>query len=233
MAASLALLAAMPVLRLAAAEEVKRESIEWCDVWITHGTEQALPRVLLIGDSITRAYHGQVEKRLEGKAYVGRLATSKSLGDPALLDEISAVLKQYRFDVIHFNNGMHGWGYTETEYARAFPKLIDTIHRGAPKAKLIWASTTPVREGADLKLAARTERVKERNRIARENCTRLKIPVDDLFGLVIDHPELSSPDGVHASAEGISAESAQVASAIEHSLRPPESREVEWHQSRQ
>jgi len=34
----------------------KREGIEWCDVWITHGTEYDLPRVLLIGDSITQNY---------------------------------------------------------------------------------------------------------------------------------------------------------------------------------
>ena len=33
-----------------------RESIEWCDLWISHANETNLPRVLLIGDSITRAY---------------------------------------------------------------------------------------------------------------------------------------------------------------------------------
>jgi hypothetical protein len=45
-----------------------RESIEWCDIWISHANETNLPRVLLIGDSITRAYYPEVEKRLEGKA---------------------------------------------------------------------------------------------------------------------------------------------------------------------
>ena len=43
--------------------------------------------VLLLGNSITRGYHPKVEKLLEGKAYVGRLSGSKSVGDPALLDE--------------------------------------------------------------------------------------------------------------------------------------------------
>jgi hypothetical protein len=33
-----------------------RESIEWCDIWVSHANETNLPRVLLIGDSITRAY---------------------------------------------------------------------------------------------------------------------------------------------------------------------------------
>jgi len=30
------------------------ESIEWCDIWISHANETNLPRVLLIGDSITQ-----------------------------------------------------------------------------------------------------------------------------------------------------------------------------------
>jgi len=203
---------------------VERESIEWCNVWITHGTEHALPRVLLIGDSITQAYHGQVETKLASKAYVGRLTTSKSLGDQALLDEVATVLKQYPFDVVHFNNGMHGWAYTEAQYARAFPRLIATIKKGAPKAKLIWATTTPVREGEKLRIAPKTERVKARNQIALAIVTKGRIPVNDLFALVVDHPEFSSPDGVHASPAGISAQADQVARAIEAQLQRIQSR---------
>jgi len=47
-----------------------RESIEWCDIWISHANETNLPRVLLIGDSIARDYYPEVEKRLAGKAFV-------------------------------------------------------------------------------------------------------------------------------------------------------------------
>ena len=39
-----------------------RESIEWCDIWIPHANENKLPRVLLIGDSISRDYYPEVEK---------------------------------------------------------------------------------------------------------------------------------------------------------------------------
>jgi len=214
-----ALALALASLALSAEPQPKREGIEWCDVWITHGTEYELPRVLLIGDSITRAYYKEVEQKLEGTAYVGRLATSKCLADPVLFDEISAVLKQYKFDLIHFNNGMHGWAYTEDEYARAFPQFLKTIKQGAPGAKLIWASTTPVREKKELVVAPKTERVKERNRIAAEIMAKEKIPVDDLFALVIDHPEYSNADGVHFSPKGVSAQAAQVAEMIEVQLK--------------
>ena len=120
-----------------------KESIEWCDIWISHANETNLPRVLLIGDSITRAYYPEVEKQLAGKAYVGRLSSSAFISDPALLKQIEMVLKEYKFDVIHFNNGMHGWQHSEIEYEQAFPKFLKAIQKYAPHAKLIWANTTP------------------------------------------------------------------------------------------
>ena len=84
-----------------------RESIEWCDIWISHANETNLPRVLLIGDSIVRDYYPEVEKQLTGKAFVARLSTSRFVADPVLLKEIELVLEGTKFDVIHFNNGMH------------------------------------------------------------------------------------------------------------------------------
>jgi hypothetical protein len=114
-----------------------RESIEWCDIWISHANETNLPRVLLIGDSIARDYYPEVEKRLAGKAFVGRLTTSRFVADPALLKEIESVLVGAKFDLVHFNNGMHGWQHSEAEYRKAFPKLIKTLRKHAPKAKLL------------------------------------------------------------------------------------------------
>ncbi len=64
--------------------KVSRDDIEWLDVWLPHPNDNDLPRVLLIGDSITRGYYPEVEKALAGRAYVGRLTPSKSLGDPGL-----------------------------------------------------------------------------------------------------------------------------------------------------
>lgn len=77
-----------------------RESIEWCDIWISHANETNLPRVLLIGDSITRDYYPEVEKHLAGKAFVARLSTSRFMADPVLLKEIELVLDEMKFDVI-------------------------------------------------------------------------------------------------------------------------------------
>ena len=37
----------------AAEPRISREAIEWCNIWIPDANETKLPRVLLIGDSIT------------------------------------------------------------------------------------------------------------------------------------------------------------------------------------
>lgn len=45
----------------ASAEEPVRERIEWIDIWVTDADKDGLPRVLLVGDSITRGYFGAVD----------------------------------------------------------------------------------------------------------------------------------------------------------------------------
>ena len=49
------------------ADEPIRERIEWADIWVTDADKDDLPRVLLVGDSITRGYFGEVEEHLAGK----------------------------------------------------------------------------------------------------------------------------------------------------------------------
>ncbi|MBN9521840.1 SGNH/GDSL hydrolase family protein [bacterium] len=194
---------------------VVRENIEWLDVWIPGNSVKDQPRVLLVGDSITRGYYKTVEDRLKGKTVVCRLATSKSLGDPGLLDEVRLVLGQAKFDVVHLNNGMHGWGYTEAEYAKALPELVAAVRKGAPGAKLVWAHTTPVRvSGKTDQVDAKTERVKARNTAAAAVMAKESIPVNDLFAAVADHPDLFSNDGVHFTAKGSAALGEQVAAHV-------------------
>ncbi|HUB25873.1 MAG TPA: SGNH/GDSL hydrolase family protein [Tepidisphaeraceae bacterium] len=211
---SIAFLLFAPVCR-AQDQRIVREPIEWLDVWLPNSDASDLPRVLLIGDSITRAYYPKVADLLKGKAYVGRLATSKCVGDPLLVEQVKLVLSESHFDVIHFNNGMHGWGYTEIEYRDHFPDFFAAIQAGAPDAKLIWASTTPVREANHVdQFSDRTDRVRQRNEIAADVLTAHEIGFDDLFSLVLNHPEYYKPDGVHFDDAGVEAEAEQVADKI-------------------
>lgn len=197
---------------------VRRESTEWCDFWMPNTNKRDLPRVMLIGDSITRAYFATVEEQLKGKAYVARIATSKAIGDPALLAEISVFLSQGAFDVVHFNVGMHGWAYTEAEYREHFPNLVATIRKHvAPSAKLIWASTTPIRKDRGEGGAANS-RIEARNRIARELAGAAGIPVNDLHAAAAAVTSDIHTDDIHFTKEGSAMLGAQVAGAIQKLL---------------
>jgi lysophospholipase L1-like esterase len=212
---SAALVAILGIAQVAAAQEPIRERIEWADIWVTDADKEDLPRVLLIGDSITRGYFGGVENRLAGKAYCARLTTSKCVSDPFFVDEIQLLLKQYRFAVIHFNNGLHGWGYTEDQYRDGLLRLMAAFKEHAAGAKLIWATTTPIRNRDDLQqISERTERVKTRNQIAAEIMQERGIPNDDLYGLVESHPEFFAGDGVHYNGKGREAQAKQVADSV-------------------
>jgi lysophospholipase L1-like esterase len=198
---------------------IAREHIEWADIWIPDASGTTLPRVLLIGDSITRGYYPPVAEKLKGKASVARLTTSKSVGDPALLAEVALVLDQCKFDVVHFNNGLHGFGYSEQEYEKNFPQLVATIRKHAPQAKLIWATITPMRQPGKLgAIAEGTKRVEARNKIVEGIVSQEGIAVDDLYALIKDHPEYWSNDGVHFNGKGIAVQTEQVTKRISECL---------------
>ena len=203
------------MLSFVSADEPVRERIEWIDIWVTDADKSGLPRVLLVGDSITRGYFSGVEKHLAGKAFCARRTTSKCVSDPTLNDDLQLMLKQYKFSVIHFNNGLHGWGYTEDQYRDGLASTVAAVKQHSGDAKFIWATTTPVRENNDLnKFSERTDRVKVRNKLASEIMKKQDIPPDDLFELAKDHADWTSADGVHFNGHGNEALAKQVAESV-------------------
>jgi len=218
MAASLALLLALA----APAGEVIHERIEWSEMWVTNADREVETRVLLVGDSIVRGYYAGVEKALGDDVSCARYTTSKFLDHPDFLPELGLVLKRFNFDVIHLNNGLHGWGYTEEQYREGVEALMNYLGEKAPEAKLIWGMTTPVRIGNHIETVdeEKTGRVVARNRIALKIMGRLGVAVNDLFGLSADHTEHFAQDGVHFSEAGKTAQADQVASAIRGALAP-------------
>lgn len=90
-----------------------------------------LPKVLLIGDSISSGYYKSVAKALEGKAVV---AKSSDNGESTAVGvkEIDGWLGDTKWDVIHFNWGvwdMYGWQYATDDRSPAMYAL-KTRHVG-------------------------------------------------------------------------------------------------------
>lgn len=192
------------------------EAIEWCDIWQPNQTKSGLPRVLLIGDSITRAYYPEVQKQLQGKTLVDRLSSSAFISDSILLTQIAMVLDNTHYDIIHFNNGMHGWLHSEEAYRGGFPALVEMIRKHAPAAKLIWAATTPLQKSVPIKpgeLRSSDERIAARYAIAVEIVKPQGIAVADLYTPMLGHPELHS-DNIHFNSQGTALQSKQVAGQI-------------------
>jgi lysophospholipase L1-like esterase len=196
----------------------KTEEIDWTwEVRPTHA-DPKLPNVLLLGDSITRNYFPEVKRQLEGVANVYLMASSTSLGDPRLTHQIEefSQAEGVPFSVVHFNNGMHGWIYTEQEYKAAFPSLLLELRAIAPKAAVIWASTTPVKKDkdpTDPKPGPTNARIDARNSMAQEALKSSGITTDDQHTLMAQHTDLYQ-DTVHFNEQGAAIQGQQVAQRI-------------------
>ena len=123
------------------------------------------------------------------------------------------------FSIIHFNNGMHGWGYSEAQYSGGLPGLISALSAKAPKAKLIWATTTPVRKDA-VDEGRTNSRIDERNRLAAVVMRRDGIQIDDQHALMMDHQDMHGDD-VHFTKEGSELQARAVVSSVREALKPP------------
>jgi hypothetical protein len=197
------------------------EEIEWTwEVRPPHA-DPTQPNVLLLGDSITRSYFPQVRKDLDGVANVYLMATSTSVGDPRLPHQIAEFMKMEHasFRVVHFNNGMHGWGYTETQYKAAFPEFMTTVRKLTERGgTLIWASITPVR--SDDSKAATNVRIEARNEIAGQIVRLAGIALDDQHSLMMKHRDLYD-DEIHFNSAGATIQGKQVAAMIKQALAHP------------
>lgn len=202
-----------------AQKEAVYEDIEWTDNWLLGAGKTDKPQILMIGNSITRGCYPTVRDAFEGRAYVSRLCNSKCLGDPGFWDDLKAVLKHHKYDIIQFNNGLHGFGYSEEVYEKNFPKFIKTIKKYQPQAKLIWATSTPTWTPDIKQYSSVIERIKKRNEIALKYINKYGIEVNDLWTTAINHPEyFVGNDGCHPNKEGWKALGSQVVSVMEKYL---------------
>lgn len=207
----------LPLVLPAQTPDLRTEKIEWTWADRPETPNPALPNVLLLGDSITRAYYPATAKELAGVANVYLFATSACAADPRYAGQLKdyVALAAVGFSVIHFNNGMHGWRFTEAQYAAALPGVVATLHRLEPKAHLVWANTTPVRKDQDA--GATNARIDQRNNDADAAMQRAHILIDDQHTLMLPHTDLHADD-VHWNETGSTLQAKQVAESIRHQL---------------
>lgn len=191
-----------------------------------------LPKVLLIGDSISGGYSKAVKAKLEGKAAVtGPISNAETtINGVARLDEW---LGDTKWDLIHFNWGlwdMYGWQYAKEDRSPAmYEKRLESLVGRLKKtgAKLIWATTTPACRDAEttmlkrfkteLKISPETEQ--EYQQAALRVMKKHGVPVNDLYAAIKPQQEkFQAADNVHFSGAGYGLLAKQVADTIATSL---------------
>ena len=125
---------------------------------------KGLPNVLIIGDSISIGYTLPTRELLKGKVNLHRIPTN---GGPTTkgLAEIEKWLGNKKWDLIHFNWGLHDLKFMGKDGTNLVPKekggvvqvpladyeknLEKLVFRMKKSAKqLVWRNTTPIPEGS-------------------------------------------------------------------------------------
>jgi lysophospholipase L1-like esterase len=184
--------------------------------------DPALPRVLLIGDSISIGYTLPVRAELKGKANVHRPPANCGPTNRGL-KSLDSWLGKGRWDVIHFNFGLHDLKRT-TENPQVSPEDYEKNLRQIVKrlqktgATLIWCSTTPVPETSNP--PRRNEDVQAYNKIAKKVMDENKIVINDLNAFALPQiKEIQKPSNVHFTGKGSSILAGQVANEIRKALK--------------
>ncbi|MDO6737744.1 SGNH/GDSL hydrolase family protein [Wenyingzhuangia sp. 2_MG-2023] len=202
-----------------------------------------LPKVFIYGDSVSIGYTEYVRVSLKNKACVYRLHTNGQSSD-YFIPRMEALRKKmfepflkggwdFEWDVIHFNVGLHDLKYlagnkldkekgtqvsTLEVYEENLHKIINYLNTTYPKAKLIFATTTPVPEGADGRFSGDSIKY---NEVALKVMKQYpEVVVNDLgtFSIPVLKAHGVKKGDVHYNAEGSRLQGIQVAEKIANAI---------------
>jgi acyl-CoA thioesterase-1 len=190
-----------------------------------------LPRALVIGDSISIGYTLPLREALQGKANVHRPAVNCGPSSRGV-ESIDQWLGDGKWDVIHFNFGLHDVRYfddqakatdagkghrqvSDSDYEKNLELLVARMKKTG--AKLIFATTTPVPPGSAGRIQGEE---KKYNEIALRVMQKNGVTIDDLYSYC--QPQLAEiqlpNNNVHFKPEGYKQLADQVAASILKSL---------------
>ena len=188
------------------------ENTEWSTYYGFHLTDKNrhLPRVLLVGDSICNGYQAGVVRALEGKMNVSYWISSYCVTSPGYLKRLALCLDEAKYDVVHFNNGLHSLGTPTDDWAKGLEAALRLIREKQPSARIVWATSTPLKD------PGRTAKARALNAAAADVVKRLGgIETNDLFALLdpLDR-EQNWSDTYHHKPPVRAQEAEQVAAAV-------------------
>ena len=153
-----------------------------------------LPHALIIGDSISIGYTLPTRALLKGKVNLHRIPTN---GGPTTkgVTEIEKWLGTRKWDMIHFNWGLHDLKYmgkdgtnlvpkekggivqvSLSEYEKNLEKLVIRMKKSAKQ--LVWRNTTPIPPGSKARYVGDSLKY---NEVAAQLMKKQSVPILDLF----------------------------------------------------
>ncbi len=126
-----------------------KEQCEWIHSWCDETLQTDLPRVLLVGDSITHNYQETVRALLRDVCYVDYIATSYAIDSKLYNQLIYNFMMDSKYDLIHFNHGLHGIHMAKRTYKSKVVKLLAKVDKAV---KIILATSTVVFEEGNNRL---------------------------------------------------------------------------------
>jgi acyl-CoA thioesterase-1 len=183
-----------------------------------------LPRVLLIGDSISIGYTLPVRELLRDEANVHRVPGNASSSGHGL-EQLDRWLGEGKWDVIHFNFGIHdaklppeGIRHAPVDrYADNLRRIVARLKRTG--ARLIWASSTPIPLGGNLRANRRFADINAYNEAARSVMMEAGVAINDLNAAIAPRAKaLWVPRDLHFIPEGYALLAREVAETVRSAL---------------
>ena len=177
-------------------------------------SEEVLPRVLIIGDSIYSQNTSAAAKELKGRAEIVfvKLEQGEVCSTQTALEKLDVWLGDKKWDLIHFNFGLGDLVHrapgmkslrlmpipeggirntSAVQYERNLQELVKRLKTTG--AKLIWASTTPIRHSSTQVFEKGSEI--EYNMIAARVMKEHKVPINDMYAYVLNLIDMTKPAG--------------------------------------
>lgn len=170
------------------------------------------PRVLILGDSVYRDLVASGRELVQGRVHLEFpvLPDGEVFHSANVLKHLDHLLGEEDWDLIHFNVGLgdlihrapgiksfrvmprYAGGVRTTsaaEYEKNLRALVTRLKKTG--AKLIWASTTPIRSAPSDLFEMTSEVVY--NEIAARIMAEEKVPVNDMHGFVVNLIDMTKP----------------------------------------
>ena len=184
-----------------------------------------LARVYIIGGSNSVAFTPHISDHLAGRATVDRVPDN-ARSTRYTLEHLDDWLGTQRWDLIHFNWGMHDLTRVDGEAPQVpLDEYVANLELLVPRLKevaghLIYATVLSMVEENQPK--RRLPDLHAYNRAAREVMARFEVPIHDLYSLTAGRPELLGPDGLHLTPEGCEVVGRDVAAVVARHLELPD-----------